>query len=233
MNSYGENFTGMEIGMTFNLFLSKVFGWMFAALLVSFGTAYAVSMSPAALSLIMGNRAGMFVLVAVELGLVFYLSGRILRMTKGQAVTLFMLYAVVNGLTLSYIFLVYRMGTISVAFVVTALMFGAMALRGRYTTRDLTGIGNYLFMGLIGIIVANVINMFVKSANLGMGITLLTIAIFLGLTARDMQQMKRMYQQAAGNDAMLDNLAVAGALTIYLDFVNLFLNILRVLGRRD
>lgn len=210
-------------------FIRSVYAWMFGGLLLTAGAALWVVASPAMQSIIFGNRAMPWVLMIIELGLVFYLSFRITRMSPGAAASAFLVFALLNGLTLSAIFFVYQLGTIFQAFVAAAGMFGAMSVYGLVTKRDLTSWGSFFFMGLVGLIICSLINIFLKSSALGFAISVIGVFVFVGLTAYDTQKLKA-YATAP---QLRDNLAVYGALALYLDFINLFLMLLRLFGGSD
>jgi FtsH-binding integral membrane protein len=167
-----------------------------------------------------------------ELGLVFYLSARIQKIQASTASALFIGYSVLNGLTLSVVFLAYTSSSIAGTFFITAGMFGAMAIYGLVTKRDLSGWGSFLFMGLVGIIIASIVNIFLKSSGMSWMISLIGVFIFTGLTAYDVQRIKTIGEEgimAQGTEAIGKG-AIMGALTLYLDFINLFLMLLRFFG---
>lgn len=211
-------------------FIRSVYGWMAGGLLLTALAALWVLTTPAMQQLVLGNRGVMIGLIIAEFAIVMFLSFRITKMTAGTAAAAFLVYSLLNGLTLSVIFWVYSMGTIFNAFVSAAAMFGAMAIYGLVTKRDLTSWGSFFFMGLIGIVMASVVNIFLKSSALNWTISILGVFIFLGLTAYDNQKLKAY----ATSPTLRENLAVIGALSLYLDFINLFLFMLRIFGgRRD
>ena len=207
-------------------FIRSVYAWMFAGLLLTAGAAWWVVESDAMKQLIFGNRYMVWVLMIAELGLVMFLSFRITKMSAATAASTFMVFSLLNGLTLSSIFFVYTRGDITLAFLTSAGMFGAMSIYGMVTKRDLTSWGSFFFMGLIGVIICSVINIFLKSSALGFAISLIGVFVFLGLTAYDTQKLKA-YATAP---ELRENLAVYGALALYLDFINLFLMLLRLFG---
>jgi FtsH-binding integral membrane protein len=171
-------------------------------------------------------------LLLATLGLVFFLSFRINKMSVATAQTSFLVYAGLLGVALSWIFIVYELGSIAQVFFITAATFGAMSLWGYTTKRDLTGIGSFLFMGLIGIIIASIVNLFLASSGLSWVISIVGVLVFTGLTAYDTQKIKEMYY--AGDDGTVaGRKAIMGALALYLDFINLFLMLLRLFGNRD
>ncbi len=213
-------------------FMVKVYNWMGIGLATTGFMAFWVANSETMTNLIFGNQILFFGLIIVELGLVFYLAGWIEKMTASQATGVFILYSGLNGLTLSFIFLVYTASSITSAFLVTAGTFGAMSLYGYTTKKDLTSWGSFLFMGLIGIILASVVNMFLQSSAMHWIITYAGVLIFVGLTAYDTQKIKEM--NILGNEGTDEDHkeAISGALTLYLDFINLFLMMLRLMGDR-
>jgi Integral membrane protein, interacts with FtsH len=225
-NGQGE---GLAIKTSITNHMIKVYGWMFIGMLMTAGMSYYTSVS--SLKYIALNRFGFLVLVIIELGLVWFLSSRALTMKYENAAAAFIVYSGINGLTLSVIFLSYDPTSITVAFVVTAAFFGTMSVYGLVTKQDLTRWGPLLFAGLIGIIIATIINMFMRSDTLMYVISYIGVAIFLGLTAYDTKKIKEIHARYAGSEKER-NIAIIGALTLYLDFINLFLFILRILGRR-
>ena len=218
--------------------MTRVYIWMTAALCITAAAAFFTSTSPAMLSLIFGNSAAIWVLFIVEIGLVLGVSAGITRLSPTTATLLFLLYSLVNGLTLSAIFFAYDLGTITQAFAASALTFGAMSIFGATTKKDLTSLGGILFMALIGLIIASVINIFWANSTLYAIITYAGVFIFVGLTAYDTQKIKAMtsaveesVNSGYGDAAMPRKIAIIGALTLYLDFINLFLYILRLFAR--
>ena len=210
-------------------FIRSVYAWMFAGLLLTAAAAAWVVKSTAMTQLIFGNRAMVWGLMIAELGLVMFLSFRITKMSAGTAASIFLVFSLLNGLTLSSIFFVYTQAAIFQAFLTAAGMFGAMSIYGMVTKRNLTSWGSFFFMGLIGVIICSVINIFLKSSALGFAISLIGVFVFLGLTAYDTQKLKA-YATAP---ELRENLAVYGALALYLDFINLFLMLLRLFGGGD
>lgn len=213
-------------------FLSKVYGWMFLGLLITAGTALAVASSPVLIETFIVNRILFWILVLGQLGLVFYLSARVEHISPGTAAGLFMLYSAMVGVTSSIIFLVYTGASIVSAFMIAGTMFGAMAVFGTLTKRSLAGVGQFMFMGLIGLIIASIINIFWLNSALYFVISVVGVIVFTGLTAWDAQRLKEM--AVALPDGRVGSYAVVGALSLYLDFINLFFFILRLFGgRRD
>lgn len=215
-------------------FISKVYGWMTCALVITGVVAMWAASTPVVLDFIFpasGSMMTFYMLIAAELIAVVYLTARINKMSAETAGTVFLLYSVLNGLTLSVVFLIYTSSSIASTFLVAAATFGVMSAYGYTTKKDLTSIGNLLFMALIGLVIASVVNFFMQSALLYWIITYAGVLIFVGLVAYDTQKIKRM---AAADDGVevYQKKAIFGALTLYLDFVNLFLYLLRVLGDR-
>ena len=218
-----------------NGFIRSVYNWMAVGLALTGFVAFYVANSEFLLRLIFGNRLIFFGLIIGELALVFTISARVQRMQASTATALFVLYAVLNGATLSSIFLIYTRSSITSTFFVCAATFIACSIYGWTTKRDLTSFGGFLFMGLIGIIIASVVNMFVRSSGMSMIISYIGVFVFVGLTAYDTQKLKTMaVSQPAGLEAgVIRKGAILGALSLYLDFINLFLMLLRILGNRE
>ena len=210
------------------VFLAKVFNWMAIGLGLTGVIAWFVASSGLAVQL----QPLFLPLILVELGLVFFLSARVNKIQAGTATGLFIGYAALNGVTMSMIFLIYTSSSIAATFMITAGMFGAMAVYGLVTKRDLSGMGSFLFMGLIGIIIASVVNIFLKSSSLYWAISLIGVFVFVGLTAYDVQKIKQMGEQGImeQGEAAVKKGAIMGALALYLDFINLFLMLLRFFG---
>jgi hypothetical protein len=213
-------------------FMVRVYNWMTAGLAITGFMAFYVSGNETIMSIIFGNPIMPIVLMIVQIGLVFWLASRVMQMSVSQATGVFMLYAGLTGVTFSFIFVVYTSASITSTFLVTAGTFGAMSLYGYTTKKDLTSWGSFLFMGLIGIIIASVVNMFMQSSMMHMIITYAGVLIFVGLTAYDTQKIKEM--NILGNEGTDEDTkeAIRGALTLYLDFINLFLMLLRLMGDR-
>lgn len=214
-----------------NAFMRGVYGWMSLGLLLTAAVSMFIASSPALIQVVLGNQIVFFGLIIAELALVVGLSAAINRLSAGTASAMFMLYSALNGVTLSAIFLIYAKAVIFKAFLVTGGMFGAMSLYGLLTKRDLTAMGSFLFMGLIGIIIASIVNIFTKSAMMDFIISCVGVLVFTGLTAYDTQKLKVMGDMAPANDATaVRRGTILGALTLYLDFINLFLMMLRLFG---
>jgi uncharacterized protein len=213
------------------VFFRTVYAWMFGGLLVTALAAMWVVASPAMQQLVLANRMVFFGLLIAELGLVMYLNFAIHKMSPAAAASAFLVYSLLNGLTLSVIFFVYTQGSIARAFATAAATFGAMSVYGMVTKRDLSKFGSFLFMGVIGILITMIINMFVRSTALDMAISLIGVFVFLGITAYHTHQLKAMAQTAGERS---EQLAIIGALSLYLAFINIFLFLLRIFGgRRD
>lgn len=213
-------------------FVVKVYGWMMAGLLVTGIAALLTLNTPGMLELIFGSRWRVIALVLVQLGLVGWLSVRIEQMSAVVATTVFVAYAALTGVTLSAIFLLYTAESLASTFFVTAGTFGAMSAYGYFTERDLTSLGSFLMMGLIGIVLASLVNLFLQNSIVYWVSTYVGILIFVGLTAYDTQKLKAISTAALRDADTEQRGAIMGALRLYLDFINLFLLLLRVMGRR-
>ena len=211
-----------------NAFLRSVYGWMCAGLGVTAFVALTVAGSPTMVRAIASNQLLFFGLILAELGLVFYLSARASRLAPNTAMGLFVLYAALNGVTLSLVLLMYTGASIGTTFVVTAGMFGALALFGSTTKRSLAGAGHFFFMGLIGLVLASVVGMFWHSEALQFLISIVGVIVFTGLTAWDAQRLKQMALTIPAGQS--GSYAIVGALSLYLNFINLFLILLRFQG---
>lgn len=204
-------------------FMAKVYGWMGLGLGLTALVAMVTVQSPALLKLVVVNPILRFGLIIAQLGLVFYLSARISKMSVGTATGVFLTYAGLSGLTFSVIFLIYTAASIASTFFITAGTFAAMSVIGYTTKRDLTSMGSFLMMGLIGLIIASLVNMFLQSSMLQWMLSVIGVLIFVGLTAYDTQKIKNMAAELDMRSDMAGKAAVMGALTLYLDFINLFL----------
>lgn len=213
-------------------FLSRVYGWMFAGLLITAVTAFVVASSPELVAAVFLNRLVFWALIIAQLGLVFYLSARVEKIAPVTAAGLFVLYSALTGVTSAVILLVYTGASIVSTFIITAGMFGTMAVFGTITKRSLAGWGQFLFMGLVGVIIASIVGFFFQSDALQFVISVVGVVVFTGLTAYDAQRLKHM--AVALPDGRVGAYAVVGALSLYLDFINLFFFLLRLTGgRRD
>ena len=215
----------------FPALMRKVYVWMALALAITAITAYGVATSPALLSLIYSSKFTFFGLIIAELVLVFWLSARIHKLSLTTGTLMFILYSVINGATLASIFAVYSMNVIGQTFVVTAGTFGAMAVYGYFTKKDLTSWGRLLIMGVIGLIIAGIVNMFLHNTMMDFVVSCLGVLIFVGLTAYDSQKIKQMLAMQVDMGETAQKIALMGALSLYLDFINLFLYLLRLFGR--
>lgn len=221
-------------GIAFPTVMKNVYLWMMFALAMTGLTAAAVATQPQMVEAIYSNRLLFWGIMIAELGLVLYLSARIMSMSFAAAGLAFAVYAILNGVSLSFIFMVYTMESIATTFFITAGTFGAMSLVGYTVKRDLSTLGRVLIMALIGVIIATVVNMFVHSSGLQYIISILGVLIFTGLTAYDTQKIKEMVSVCGhSGDESVMKLALLGSLTLYLDFINLFLYMLRFFGGRN
>ncbi|HEN3608521.1 TPA: Bax inhibitor-1/YccA family protein [Yersinia enterocolitica] len=214
-------------------YMAQVYGWMTCGLLLTAVVAWYAANTPSIIFALQSNQILFFGLIIAQLGLVFVISGMINRLSGSAATSLFMLYSALTGLTLSSILIMYTGASIASTFIICAGMFGAMSVYGYTTKRDLSGLGSMLFMGLIGIVLASIVNIWLKSSALMWAVTYIGVLVFVGLTAYDTQKLKNMGAQLDSNDR--DNFrkySIVGALTLYLDFINLFLMLLRIFGNR-
>ena len=212
-------------------FIGKVYRWMGVGLFLTAITAYFVASSESMVNMLASNSILFFGLLIAEFGLVIYLSARIQKMSAETATAAFIIYSVLNGITLSLLLLVYTGASVASTFFTTALTFSAMSAYGYFTKRDLTTMGSYLQMGLIGLIIASVINIFWANGTMYWIISYVGVLLFVGLTAYDTQKIKKMETMVEGVQ-VTQKMAIMGALTLYLDFINLFLMLLRILGDR-
>jgi FtsH-binding integral membrane protein len=218
-----------------NEFIRSVYNWMAIGLGLTGVVAFYVSNSETLLKLIFGNQFIFFGLIIGELVLVFTISARVHKMQASTATSLFVLYAALNGATLSAIFLIYTRSSITSTFFICAATFIVSSIYGMVTKRDLTSMGQFMFMGLIGIVIASVVNLFVHSSGMSLIVSYIGVVVFVGLTAYDTQKLRTMaLSQPDGLDSgTVRKGAILGALALYLDFINLFLMLLRILGNRD
>ena len=229
MTEYTSTSTAQS-GVAVRSLFKSLYMQMAAALAVTGLTAFFLADSQAYWDFLANNPSFIWICLFAELGLVLLLSARVMRMSISAATLLFIAYSVLNGVTLSTIFLVYELGTIATTFFVTAGTFFAMSVVGYATKMDLSRVGNVLYMMLIGLLIATVVNIFVASSTLYWIITYAGVIIFVGLTAWDTQKIKQMFYEYGTNDESGHKLALLGALTLYLDFINLFLFLLRIFG---
>lgn len=214
--------------MANNKVFEKVFMWMFIGLLITFLTGYVVSSNDNMLYNIFSGGT-YFILIIIELVLVIYLSARIHKMQVTTARIVFILYSFVSGLTFGSIFIVFKMSSIMLIFLITAILFGIFALIGRFTKLDLTKVGTILLMMLLGIVICTFVNVFLKNDTLDLFVSYISIIVFLGFTAYDMQKIKMLSYEFDDED----KIAIIGALELYLDFINIFIDLLRIFGKRD
>lgn len=223
----------LYLSAAFPALMRKVYLWMTMALVITGFTAYGVATSPAIMSAILMNKMLFFGLIIGEFALVIGLSAAINRLSLSTATLMFVLYSVINGATLSVIFLAYTMSSIANVFFITAGTFAVMAFIGYTTKKDLSGMGKMLMMALIGLIIATVVNLFLRSTGLQLIVSYIGVLVFVGLTAYDTQKIKQMLMMAEDTGETAQKIALLGALSLYLDFVNLFLYLLRIFGKRD
>ena len=223
----------LAMSEAFPVLMRKVYVWMTLALVITGFTASGVANSPGVLQAIYSNSIVFWGLIIAEFALVIGVSSAINRLSLTTATLMFILYSVINGALLSYIFLVYTASSVSTVFFITAGTFGAMALVGYTTKTDLTSLGKILFMALIGLIIATLVNVFIKSSGMTLILSYIGVLVFVGLTAYDSQKIKQMLLQAPDAGEGAQKLALLGALTLYLDFVNLFIYLLRIFGKRE
>lgn len=222
----------LNSSLAFPVLMRKVYLWMTLALVITGLTSYYVATSSALIGLIYGNSGVMWGLCIAELALVIGVSAAINRISLTSATLLFILYSIVNGATMSSIFLIYTSESVAMVFLITAATFAAMALYGYTTKKDLTSWGTILLMALVGIIIASIVNMFMRSTGLSLILSYAGVVIFVGLTAYDSQKIKQLMLQAPDAGESMQKLALLGALTLYLDFINLFIHLLSILGDR-
>ena len=213
-------------------FMSGVYTWMTLALALSGLTAFGVASSPAILQLIFGNELVFFGLIIAELVLVMVFSFRVHKMAASTASLVFIIYSILNGITLASIFIVYTKTSIFSVFLISAGMFAAMSIYGRVTKQDLRSAGRYLTMALFGVIIASVVNIFLRSSGLDWLLSLVTVGIFVGLTAYDTQKAYAIAERSDGSEVFA-KASVVMALELYLDFINIFLSLLRLFGKKN
>ncbi len=225
-----DSYISEKVEVSQTLLIRKVYVWMCLALLITAGTAYRVSNSEELLRLIFSSQLSFFGLIIAQLAIVWYLSARIKTLAFTTATILFALYSVLMGVTMSCIFLAYTQSSITSTFLITAGTFGVMSIYGFTTKKDLTSIGGLLIMALVGLIIAMVVNYFMKSSMMDLVISCIGVLIFVGLTAYDTQKIKGLLNQE--NTEENQKMALLGSLMLYLDFINLFLFLLRIFGKR-
>ena len=211
-------------------FLRGVYWWMFGGLAVTAVVALAVASSPAAVSTLVGHKVLFFGLIIAQIGVVVYLSGRVAKMAPATAGTLFLAYSALTGVTFSLILLAYTGASVANTFFITAGMFGALAVYGSVTKRALTGMGRFMFMGLVGLVIASVVGIFWQNDAMQFVMGVVGVLVFSGLIAYDTQRLRAMALEVSGEQA--GSYAIVGALSLYLDFINLFISLLRLFGDR-
>ena len=221
------------VSSAFPVLMRKVYVWMTMALVITGLTAYGVATSPGILQAIYTNQILFWGLIIAEFALVIGVSAAINKLSLTTATMMFILYSVINGALMSYIFLAYTASSIATVFFITAGTFAAMAVIGYTTKTDLTSLGKILMMALIGLIIATLVNLFIKSSGFTLILSYVGVLIFVGLTAYDSQKIKQMLLQAPDAGETAQKLALLGALSLYLDFINLFIYLLRIFGRRE
>lgn len=219
--------------LAFSALMRKVYVWMSLALVITALAAYGVATNPVMTETLRNTPVLMWGIVGAELLLVIGLGAGINKMSLTVATTLFIVYSILNGVMLSSIFFVYRLGSITTVFLITAATFGVMSLYGYVTQKDLTSWGRLLMMALIGLIIATIVNVFVASPGLTLIASYVGVLVFVGLTAYDTQRIKQMFLTAPDAGEHMQKYALLGALNLYLDFVNLFLYLLRIFGKRE
>ena len=222
-----------EVSAAFPVLMRKVYVWMTLALVITAFTAYGVATSPGIMQAIYTNQILFWGMIIAEFALVIGVSAAINRLSLTTATLMFILYSVINGALMSYVFLAYTASSVATVFFITAGTFGAMAFIGYTTKTDLTSMGKILMMALIGLIIATIVNIFVKSSGLTLILSYVGVLVFVGLTAWDSQKIKQMLLQAPDAGEGAQKLALLGALTLYLDFINQFIYLLRIFGKRE
>lgn len=234
MNSYNDELA-MSRGLSINMpgLMKDVYAWMAIALLITGATAYLTAHTPILLGLVLGTKFAMWGLLIATFALVWHLSSALPRMSLKTATAMFIIYSVLNGLTMAAVFVVYTMTSIASVFLITAGTFGVMSVYGYVTKTDLSRIGNICLMALFGVIIATVVNFFFENSFLELALSYVGILIFVGLTAYDTQKIKEIamtHDMGATDEGQ--KMAIMGALALYLDFINLFLYMLRIFGDR-
>ncbi|MBQ7154359.1 MAG: Bax inhibitor-1/YccA family protein [Synergistaceae bacterium] len=229
--NYAPYSTGFDTTEAVNALFRKVYQFMAIGLILTALAAYFTASSAFMINMLYTSRAPMLIIAVAEIGLVIWLGAGINKLSPEGARNIFFVYSILNGILCSSVLLVYTGESVSKAFLSTAGMFGAMSIYGLYTKRDLTGMGGFLRMGLFGLIIAMVINLFMGSSTMELYISIFGIIIFMGLTAYDTAKIKAIADSYGNDEAMTGKIAVLGALSLYLDFVNIFLYLLRMFGK--
>lgn len=222
-----------EVSNAFPVLMRKVYVWMTLALVITGFTAYGVATSPGILQTIYSNQILFWGMIIAEFALVIGVSAAINRLSLTTATLMFILYSVINGALMSYIFLAYTASSIATVFFITAGTFGVMAFIGYTTKTDLSSIGKIVMMALIGLVIATLVNLFIKSEGFTLILSYVGVLVFVGLTAYDTQKIKQMLLQAPDAGEGAQKMALLGALSLYLDFINLFIYLLRIFGKRE
>lgn len=240
MNQYNENYNGTMTQSKVNSLVSNVFLWMFAALGITAATAYLFGTNSDLMMMMLDLIPGGFkvsalgwVVTFAPLVVVILMSARVNKMSVKTTVLCYVIYSILMGMSLSFIFMFYTATSIFKTFIITAGMFGVMAVVGYTTNTDLTKFGSFLIMALIGIIIASLVNLFMNSESLDYIISIVGVLIFTGLTAFDVQKIKQIGEAGINDGEVMAKITVHAALTLYLDFLNLFLYLLRIFGNRD
>ena len=239
MNNYFNNTANTQNTVVsetaFSKLMRNVYAWMCAGLLMTALTAMGVAKNAELFTMLMTNKLLFWGIMIAEIALVIYLSARIMRMSFFSASLCFAAYSILNGVTMSFIFMAYTTESIAQTFLITAGTFCAMSLVGFFIKKDLSGLGRMLIMLLIGLIIASVINIFLASSTMAVILNYLGVIIFVGLTAYDTQKIKQMLQYSSyyGISEQTQKMALLGSLTLYLDFINMFLYLLRIFGNRE
>ena len=228
---YSDASMASDVDQGLRQYMSKVYNYMATGLGVTGLVAMLVSSSPALMAAIFGTPIG-FLFMLAPLGMVMFMSFRVNKMSMGALRRTFFIYSALMGVSMSTIFLTYTGESIARVFFLSAITFLTMSIYGYATKKDLTGMGSFLFMGLIGVILASIVNWFVGSTALQFALSVITVLVFTGLTAYDTQKLKMTYRQFAGTGEMLGKTALMGALSLYLDFINIFVSLLHLLGDR-
>jgi uncharacterized protein len=224
--------TALPAAERVSIFLRAVYGWMCVGLAITAGTAWLIAGSPALVTAIATNRLLFWALMGAQLGLVFVLAARVNTLASSTAAMLFVLYSALTGVTIAFVLLAFTGESVTNTFLVTAGMFGSLAAYGTLTKRSLAGLGSFLFMGLIGVVLASIVGIFWHSDALQFVLSFIGVIVFSGLAAYDAQRLKAMALASPGGQT--GSYAIVGALALYLDFINLFLFLLRFTGsRRD
>ena len=231
MNQFSQSQVKSSVGLEVSRFMSRVYGWMMFGLLITSVTGFVIGSSPEYIMTL--SHGGFTMAIVFQFVLVLALSFGLKRMSVGMATACFLLYSFVSGITFSTIFLSYSLNVIGQVFAITAGTFGAMAVFGFVTKKNLDAMGTFFMMGLFGIVIAAIVNIFMHSAALDFGISVISVAVFAGLTAYDVQKLKQIGASGQNDTDMGHKFAVMGALMLYLDFINLFLALLRIFGGRS